>query len=157
MKRMKLITAGLALASLAFLYSSRTIHFGNTAMAQTKINLEGKSFSTMVTSLCAETMPPDPCAGYTDYMELHFKKDVVEIVVQRIQCDKPGRKTSISKWSWVAGNRIKIEKINYEGQPFITDNQLVLKNNMLVGKHNTRFTQDFTFEPMVIKKMPGKK
>lgn len=156
MKNIKQITAGLILATVAFLYFSRTTHFGNTAMAQTKISLEGKSFSTMVSGLCAETMPPDPCVSYTDYMELHFKKDIVEIVDERIQCDKPRRKTSISKWNWVAGNRIKIEKLNYEGQPFITDNQLVLKNNMLVGKHNTRFTQDFTFEPMV-KKMPGKK
>ncbi|MCL1675377.1 hypothetical protein [Elizabethkingia meningoseptica] len=125
--------------------------FSNTAKAQTKINLEGKSFSTMVTSLCAETYPPDPCAGYTDYMKLNFKKDQVEIVNERVQCNETRKNVLVSKWSQLKGNQIKIERLDYEGSPFITGNILVLKNNQLTGKHNTRFTRDFVFEPVSVK------
>ncbi|AQX07855.1 hypothetical protein [Elizabethkingia ursingii] len=116
--------------------------------AQSKINMEGKSFTGFITSLCVETMPPDPCAGHTDEMELHFKKDVVEIVSVRYKCNKTHRKSVFSKWRWLSGNQIKVDKLNYENQPFISGNILFLKNNQLIGKHGTGYTQDFTFEPL---------
>ncbi|KUY17303.1 hypothetical protein BAZ12_17845 [Elizabethkingia miricola] len=120
--------------------------------AQSKINMEGKSFTGFITSLCVETTLPDPCAGHTDEMELHFKKDVVEIVSVRYKCNKTHRKSVFSKWRWLSGNQIKVEKLNYENQPFISENILYVKNNQLIGKHGSGFTQDFTFEPMTKKR-----
>ncbi|MCL1034054.1 hypothetical protein [Elizabethkingia anophelis] len=120
--------------------------------AQTKINMEGKSFTGFITSMCVETTLPDPCAGHTDEMELHFKKDVVEIVSVRSKCNKTQRKSVSSKWRWISGNQIKIENFNYENQPLISGNILYVKNNQLIGKHGNRFTRDFTFEPLVKKR-----
>ncbi|HFK5586403.1 TPA: hypothetical protein ACGZ92_002616 [Elizabethkingia anophelis] len=120
--------------------------------AQTKINMEGKSFTGFITSMCVETTLPDPCAGHTDEMELHFKKDVVEIVSVRYKCNKTHRKSVFSKWRWLSGNQIKVEKLNYENQPFISGNILYVKNNQLIGKHGSGFTRDFTFEPLVKKR-----
>ncbi|OPC54994.1 hypothetical protein DSC47_10480 [Elizabethkingia miricola] len=130
-----------------------TLILGTTLfLAQAKINIEGKSFTCFITSLCVETVPPDPCAGYSDEMELHFKKDVVEIVSVRYKCNKTHRKSVFSKWRWLSGNQIKVEKLNYENQPFISGNILFLKNNQLIGKHGSEFTQDFTFEPLTKKR-----
>lgn len=120
--------------------------------AQSKINMEGKSFTGFITSLCVETTLPDPCAGHTDEMELHFKKDIVEIVSVRYKCNKTHRKSVFSKWRWLSGNQIKVEKLNYENQPFISGNILYVKNNQLIGKHGSGFTQDFTFEPLTKKR-----
>ncbi|WP_278551167.1 hypothetical protein [Elizabethkingia bruuniana] len=130
-----------------------TLILGTTLfLAQAKINMEDKSFTCFITSLCVETVPPDPCAGYSDEMELHFKKDVVEIVSVRYKCNKTHRKSVFSKWRWLSGNQIKVEKLNYENQPFISRNILFLKNNQLIGKHCSEFTQDFTFEPLTKKR-----
>ncbi|MCT3800723.1 hypothetical protein ACH34E_12055 [Elizabethkingia anophelis] len=120
--------------------------------AQSKTNMEGKSFTCFITSLCVETIPPDPCAGYADEMELHFRKNMVEIVSVRSKCNKTQRKSVSSKWRWVSGNQIKVEKLNYENQPFISGNILYVKNNQLIGKHGNGFTRDFTFEPLVKKR-----
>ncbi|MCT3719591.1 hypothetical protein HZQ64_05935 [Elizabethkingia anophelis] len=120
--------------------------------AQSKTNMEGKSFTGFITSMCVETTLPDPCAGHTDEMELHFKKDVVEIVSVRYKCNKTHRKSVFSKWRWLSGNQIKVEKLNYENQPFISGNILYVKNNQLIGKHGSGFTRDFTFEPLVKKR-----
>ncbi|ATL43484.1 hypothetical protein OZ664_11085 [Elizabethkingia sp. HX WHF] len=120
--------------------------------AQAKINIEGKSFIGFITSLCVETVPPDPCAGYSDEMELYFKKDIVEIISLRYKCNKTQRKSVFSKWKWISGNQIKIENFNYQNKPFISGNILSLKNNQLIGKHGSEFTQDFTFEPLTKKR-----
>ncbi|MDP1153709.1 hypothetical protein, partial [Klebsiella pneumoniae] len=81
-----------------------TLILGTTLFsAQAKINMEGKSFTGFITSLCVETTLPDPCAGHTDEMELHFKKDVVEIVSVRYKCNKTHRKSVFSKWRWLSG------------------------------------------------------
>ncbi|MCT4210751.1 hypothetical protein HZP47_02465 [Elizabethkingia anophelis] len=120
--------------------------------AQSKTNMEGKSFTGFITSMCVETTLPDPCAGHTDEMELHFKKDVVEIVSVRYKCNKTHRKSVFSKWRWLSGNQIKVENFNYENQPFISGNILYVKNNQLIGKHGSGFTRDFTFEPLVKKR-----
>ncbi|WP_260398612.1 hypothetical protein [Elizabethkingia miricola] len=114
--------------------------------------MEGKSFTGFITNLCVETTLPDPCAGHTDEMELHFKKDIVEIVSVRYKCNKTHRKSVFSKWRWLSGNQIKVEKLNYENQPFISGNILYVKNNQLIGKHGSGFTQDFTFEPLTKKR-----
>lgn len=97
--------------------------------AQSKINMEGKSFTGFITSLCVETTLPDPCAGHTDEMELHFKKNIVEIVSVRYKCNKTHRKSVFSRWRWLSGNQIKVEKLNYENQPFISGNILFLKQS----------------------------
>ncbi|QRI49799.1 hypothetical protein JQC76_17410 [Elizabethkingia anophelis] len=130
-----------------------TLILGTTLFsAQTKINMEGKSFTGFITSMCVETTLPDPCAGHTDEMELHFRKNMVEIVSVRSKCNKTQRKSVSSKWRWVSENQIKIENFNYENQPFISGNILYVKNNQLIGKHGSGFTRDFTFEPLVKKR-----
>lgn len=36
-----------------------------------------KTFRTSVGSMCVETNQPKPCAGYTVFLELNFKNDLV--------------------------------------------------------------------------------
>ena len=84
--------------------------------------------------VCGNYAARSMCRTTTDEMELHFKKDIVEIVSVRYKCNKTHRKSVFSKWRWLSGNQIKVEKLNYENQPFISGNILYAQNNQLIGK-----------------------
>ena len=111
--------------------------------AQAKINIEGKSFIGFITSLCVETVPPDPCAGYSDEMELISKKILLKLSHSGTSATNTQRKSVFSKWKWISGNQIKIENFNYQNKPFISGNILSLKNNQLIGKHGSGIYSGF--------------
>lgn len=92
----------------------------------------GKTFKANIGGMCAETIPFDPCAGYTSFLYITFKEKDAEVSEQNISCEKVIGKQEL-KSNWTAkGNSINVEKLIRYGQPFKIDT-LRYKENKLFG------------------------
>lgn len=88
-----------------------------------KKKLIGKVFITKLESICEEVSPPDPCAGYEEYMILAFKENDVLVTEKQItSCDKE-TVSSQRKFTWKIKESEIIIKI-----PFKEKQNTVLKN-----------------------------
>lgn len=97
-----------------------------------KLKFIGKTFKGNIGGMCAETIPPDPCAGYTTFLYIKFEENYAQVSEQNVSCDKiVGKIEFKTKWE-AKGNTINIEKLTRYGQPFKIDS-LVYKNGTLVG------------------------
>lgn len=92
-----------------------------------------KTFKTVVGSVCEETNTPQPCAGYTVFLELSFRKDYV-LVNEKNENDCGIRSENKYKTNYsVNGNIVKVEKLTRYGEPLKIE-QLLYANNSLTGK-----------------------
>ena len=91
-----------------------------------------KTFKTVVGSVCEETNTPQPCAGYTVFLELSFKNDFV-LVNEKNENACGVRSENKYKTNYsVDGNIVKVEKLTRYGEP-LNIKQLLYTKNSLVG------------------------
>lgn len=111
-----------------------------------------KTFKTVLGSVCEETNTPQPCAGYTVFLELSFRKDFVLVNEKNENaCGVRSENKYKSKYS-VKGNIVKVEKLTRYGEP-LNIKELMYTKNSLVGKATEvdRVATEYVFEEVKIK------
>ena len=92
-----------------------------------------KTFRTVVGSVCEETSTPQPCAGYTVFLELSFKNNFV-LVNEKNENACGVRSENKYKTNYsIQGNIVKVEKLTRYGEP-LKIKQLIYAKNSLTGK-----------------------
>lgn len=92
-----------------------------------------KTFRTSVGSMCVETNQPKPCAGYTVFLELNFKNDLVLVNEKNEnECGVISENKYKTNYS-IQGNIVKVEKLTRYGEPLNIKQFLYVKNS-LIGK-----------------------
>lgn len=105
------------------------------ASSQTKNNkiVLNKTFRTVVGSVCEETSTPQPCAGYTVFLELSFKNNFVLVNEKNENaCGVRSENKYKSNYS-IQGNIVKVEKLTRYGEP-LKIKQFIYTKNSLKGK-----------------------
>ena len=91
------------------------------------------TFRTVVGSVCEETSTPQPCAGYTVFLELSFKNNFV-LVNEKNENACGVRSENKYKTNYsIQGNIVKVEKLTRYGEP-LKIKQLIYAKNSLTGK-----------------------
>ena len=124
------------------------------ACSQTKNNkiVLNKTFRTVVGSVCEETSTPQPCAGYTVFLELSFKNNFV-LVNEKNENACGVRSENKYKTNYsIQGNIVKVEKLTRYGEP-LKIKQLIYTKNSLIGKISEidRIEKEYVFEEIKIK------
>lgn len=92
-----------------------------------------KTFRTSVGNMCVETNQPKPCAGYTVFLELNFKNDLVLVNEKNEnECGVISENKYKTNYS-IQGNIVKVEKLTRYGEPLNIKQFLYVKNS-LIGK-----------------------
>lgn len=125
------------------------------ASSQTKNNkiVLNKTFRTVVGSVCEETSTPQPCAGYTVFLELSFKNNFV-LVNEKNENACGVRSENKYKTNYsIQGNIVKVEKLTRYGEP-LNIKQFLYTKNSLIGKTSEidRIEKQYVFEEIKIKK-----
>ncbi|MBV6881283.1 hypothetical protein NG800_015080 [Epilithonimonas ginsengisoli] len=111
-----------------------------------------KTFRTSVGSMCVETNQPKPCAGYTVFLELNFKNDLVLVNEKNEnECGVISENKYKTNYS-IQGNIVKVEKLTRYGEPLNIKQFLYVKNS-LIGKtiEVDRVEKEYVFEEIKIK------
>lgn len=111
-----------------------------------------KTFRTSVGSMCVETNQPKPCAGYTVFLELNFKNDLVLVNEKNEnECGVISENKYKTNYS-ILGNIVKVEKLTRYGEPLNIKQFLYVKNS-LIGKtiEVDRVEKEYVFEEIKIK------
>lgn len=111
-----------------------------------------KTFRTSVGSMCVETNQPKPCVGYTVFLELNFKNDLVLVNEKNEnECGVISENKYKTNYS-IQGNIVKVEKLTRYGEPLNIKQFLYVKNS-LIGKtiEVDRVEKEYVFEEIKIK------
>jgi len=111
-----------------------------------------KTFKTALGSVCEETSTPQPCAGYTVFLELSFRNDFV-LVNEKNENTCGVRSENKYKTNYsVEGNIVKVEKLTRYGEP-LNIKQFLYTKNSLVGKtiEVDRIGNEYVFEEIKTK------
>ncbi|MNK25549.1 hypothetical protein D3C87_438760 [compost metagenome] len=124
------------------------------ASSQTKNNkiVLNKTFRTVVGSVCEETSTPQPCAGYTVFLELSFKNNFV-LVNEKNENACGVRSENKYKTNYsIQGNIVKVEKLTRYGEP-LKIKKLIYTKNSLTGKisEEGRLETEYIFEEIKTK------
>lgn len=118
-----------------------------------KVKLVGKTFKGVVGSMCAETMPPDPCAGSMFYLILKFNSNNVVVTENEIAaCGEKVYKNSFTTEWTIKNNEVTIKKLIRYGQPLLIK-KLILNRDQLTGSENSTDGNgtEYTFEEIKTK------
>lgn len=92
-----------------------------------------KTFRTVVGSVCEETSTPQPCAGYTVFLELSFRNDFVLVNEKNENaCGTVSENKYKTNYS-TQGNIVKVEKLTRYGEP-LKIRQFLYTKNSLIGE-----------------------
>lgn len=111
--------------------------------------LNGKSFSANIGTVCVETSPPDPCAGYQIYLDLNFSEFEVEVIEKEIStCGKVKYENKyLSEWYFENPDKVIIKKLTSYNQQIIERNSLKFdfKEKKLIGIATNKLQEKYIF------------